>query len=73
MKFHPILSIVKAQICKTRIQAERAGALQPGEEKTPGGPHNGIQVLEGAYRRGGEGLFIRACSNRMRRNGFKLE
>ena len=29
--------------------------------------------LKGAYRKAGEGLFIRACSERMRGNGFKLE
>ncbi|PKU39818.1 hypothetical protein llap_9876 [Limosa lapponica baueri] len=29
--------------------------------------------LKGAYRRDGEGLFIRECSDRMRGNGFKLE
>jgi len=28
---------------------------------------------EGAYRKDGEGLFIRACSNRTRGNGFKLK
>ena len=27
----------------------------------------------GAYRKAGEGLFIRAGSDRMRGNGFKLE
>jgi len=27
----------------------------------------------GVYRKAGEGLFIRACSNRTRGNGFKLE
>ena len=32
-----------------------------------------FQHLKGAYRKAGEGLFIRASSNRMRRNGFKLE
>ncbi|KFO05944.1 hypothetical protein N312_13471, partial [Balearica regulorum gibbericeps] len=29
--------------------------------------------LKGAYRRDGEGLFIRECSDRTRGNGFKLE
>ena len=29
--------------------------------------------LKGTYRKAGEGLFIRARSNRMRGNGFKLE
>ena len=32
-----------------------------------------FQYLKGAYRKAGEGLFIRACSNRTRGNGFKLE
>jgi len=32
-----------------------------------------IQYLQRAYRKDGEGLFIKACSNRMRGNGFKLE
>ena len=29
--------------------------------------------MKGAYRKAGEGLFIRACSNRTKGNGFKLE
>jgi len=29
--------------------------------------------LKGAYRKAGEGLFIRLCSNRTRGNDFKLE
>ncbi|KGL92743.1 hypothetical protein N301_00664, partial [Charadrius vociferus] len=32
-----------------------------------------FQYLKGAYRRAGEGLFSRACSDRTRGNGFKLE
>ena len=32
-----------------------------------------FQYLTGAYRKAGEGRFIRACSDRTRRNGFKLE
>ena len=31
-----------------------------------------FQYLKRAYRKAGEGLFIRACSNRMRRNDIKL-
>ncbi|PKU39551.1 reverse hypothetical protein [Limosa lapponica baueri] len=31
------------------------------------------QYLKGAYRRDGEGLFIRECSDRTRGNGFKLK
>ncbi|PKU40348.1 hypothetical protein llap_9347 [Limosa lapponica baueri] len=32
-----------------------------------------FQYLKGAYRRAGEGLFIRECSDRMRSNGFELK
>ncbi|KGL86516.1 hypothetical protein N301_00212, partial [Charadrius vociferus] len=32
-----------------------------------------FQYLKGAYRRAGEGLFTRACSDRTTGNGFKLE
>ena len=54
-------------------QAERAGAFQPGEEKAPGDCRETFQYLKGAYRKAREGLFIRACSNRLRGNGFKQE
>ena len=32
-----------------------------------------FQYLKGAYRKDGEGLFIRECSDRMSGNGFKLK
>ena len=32
-----------------------------------------FQYLKGAYRKAGERPFVRACSNRTRGNGFKLE
>jgi len=32
-----------------------------------------FQCLKGVYKRAGEGLFTRACSNRTRGNGFKLK
>ena len=32
-----------------------------------------VQYLKGAYRKDGEGLFIRESSDRMRGNGFKLK
>ena len=56
-----------------RGQAERVGALQPGEEKDPTRPYSSLPVPEGAYRKAEEGLFIRAGSDRTRGNGFKLE
>ena len=32
-----------------------------------------FQYLKGAYRKDGEGLFTRTCSDRTRGNGFKLK
>ncbi|KFV08437.1 hypothetical protein N340_11908, partial [Tauraco erythrolophus] len=32
-----------------------------------------FQYLKGAYRKGGEGLFTRVCSDRTKGNGFKLK
>ena len=32
-----------------------------------------LQYLKGTYRKGGEGLFIRECSDRTRVNSFKLK
>ncbi|PKU46345.1 hypothetical protein llap_3323 [Limosa lapponica baueri] len=32
-----------------------------------------FQYLKGAYRKAGESLFTKACSDRTRGNGFKLE
>ena len=32
-----------------------------------------FQYLKGVYRKAGSSLFIRACSDRVRGNGFKLE
>ena len=32
-----------------------------------------FQYLKGAYKKAEEGIFIRACSNRTKGNGFKLE
>ena len=31
------------------------------------------QYLSGAYKKGGEGLFARACCDRTKGNGFKLK
>ena len=42
-------------------------------EKAPGGPYSGLPGPEVCCRKAGEGLCLRACSNRTRGNGFKLE
>ena len=47
--------------------------VQPGEEKALGRPCSNLPVPKGAYRKAGEGLFTRACSDRTSGNGFKLK
>ena len=54
-------------------QAERAGAVQPGEEKAPKLPDSSLSVSQKDCMREGDGLFGRDCSDRTRENGFKLE
>jgi len=51
----------------------RVGVVQPEEEKAVGRPYSSLPVPEGAYKRAGEGLFTRACSDRTRGSGFKLK
>jgi len=38
-----------------------------------GRPYSAFQYLKRAYKKAGEGLFTRACSDKMRGNGFKLK
>ncbi|PKU43336.1 hypothetical protein llap_6358 [Limosa lapponica baueri] len=49
------------------------GLFSPEKRRLQGDPTAASQYLKGAYRRAGEGLFIRECSNRMRGNSFKLK
>ena len=41
--------------------------------KAPEGPHSDLPVPEGGLQESWGEIFITACSNRMRGNGFKLE
>ena len=54
-------------------QAEGVGVVRPGEEKALGRPSSGLPVPKGAYRKAGEGLFVREWSGGTKRNGFKLK
>lgn len=43
------------------------------EEKASERHYSTFQYLEGTYKRAGEGLFTRVCSDRLRGNAFKLK
>ena len=66
-----ILDCNKERAPSISEQAEGAGALQPEDEKAPGGPHSS-QYLKGTYWKVGEELFIKARRDRIRGNDFKL-
>ena len=50
---------------------ERAGAVQPGEEKALGRPEGSLSVPKGGAVRMRR-FFSRVCGDRIRANGFKL-
>jgi len=54
-------------------KAERVGAVQSVQEKAVGRPYRSLQYLNRVCKRAGEGLFMRAFSDRIRGNGFKLK
>ena len=53
--------------------AERAGVVQPVEEKALGRPSRDLPVPKGAYRKDREGHFTWECSDKARSNGIKLK
>lgn len=52
-------------------QAERVDVFSLQKRRLYGNLISAFQYLREAYRKAGEELFIMACSNRMKRNGFK--
>ena len=56
-----------------RDRLRKLGLFSLKKRKIHGDFIAAFQYLKGAYRKAGEGLFIRAGRDRMRGNGFKLE
>ena len=54
-------------------QAERAGAVQHGEEKALRDLRAAFQYLKGGWKEEEDRLFSRVCGGRARRSDFKLE
>jgi len=54
-------------------KAERAGVVQPGEEKALGRPYHGLSIYLGGFKNDGEKLFTAVCTERTRDKGFKLK
>ncbi|GAB0184941.1 hypothetical protein GRJ2_000959400 [Grus japonensis] len=57
--------------CEDRLR--ELGLFSLEKRQAPGRSNCSFPVPEGAYRKAGEGLFIRECSDRTRGNGFKLK
>ena len=51
-----------------QTQAEGVGVVHPGEVS-----RETLAAIQETYRKAGEGLFVRECSDRSRGNGFKLK
>jgi len=49
------------------------GLFSLEKRRLHGGLTATFQYLTGTYKKAGEGLFTRACSDRTRGNGFKLK
>jgi len=62
-----VLSTGKTWSCYSR---SRGGHKS---DQRAGAPLAAIQYLKRAYKKAGEGLFTRACSDRTRDNGFKVK
>ena len=56
--------------CEDRLR--ELGLFSTEKRRLWGGLIAAFQYLNGAYRKAGEELFMGACSNRTRRNGFKM-
>ena len=57
-------------LCEDRLRELGLFSLQ---KRKPEGLIPTFQYLKGAYKKAGEGILIRARSDRTRGNGFKLE
>ena len=66
-----IISGMKHLFCEDRLR--ELGLFSLEKRRLQGDLIAAFQYLKGAYKIAGEGLFMRACSDRTRGNGFKLK
>jgi len=58
---------------ETLLQEERLREFSLGKKRLQGDLITAFQYLKRGYKKAGERLFTRACSDRTRGNGFKLD
>ena len=56
-------------LCEDRLR--ELGLFRLEKRRLQGDLIAAFQYMKGAYRKAGEGLFIRTCNNKKRGNGFK--
>jgi len=64
------VTITHAETLLSRKQLNICLLMESSEKQ--GRHYSSLPVPEGAYRKDGENIFSRACSDRTRSNGFKL-
>ncbi|KAK4822951.1 hypothetical protein QYF61_024248 [Mycteria americana] len=68
-----VLLVVRGPKLNTVFEAEKLGLFSLEKRRLWGDLVVAFQYLKGAYKKDGDRLFSRACSNRTRGNGFKLK
>ena len=66
-----MIRVLEHIACDDRLR--QLGVFSLEKRRLWGGLITAFQYFKGAYRKAGEGLFIRECRNRTRGKGFQLK